>query len=250
MVNAGQGTGQPRLPQAPLGSFPCSLWALCPLASAKLSTELGQGTGTKEPSCLVPSRFWGQSRCGGTWQQRFFLHLLPRPGGRLAGRAHLPCQTGTRCSLSSSGDPALAQMVYYPLAGTLCPAQQCLFLHPLTCWDHGQGDQVLGSRPPPPSHLPWPPCQPQRGGGLASSLSFLLWRARASPFPCQHRAGEFLPHFSQMLLPLAQASACISLSVVCWDPGSQRNWKSSQVDKSLRKGVSFNPKPTSMNLSG
>lgn len=78
MVNAGQGTGQPRLPQAPHGSLPSSLqaqglllFALWPLPSS--AGSLASTPWRKEQFCLVSSRFWEESRCWGIWQQQFFL---------------------------------------------------------------------------------------------------------------------------------------------------------------------------------
>lgn len=239
----GRGQASPGFPRLPLAHSParCGLFALWPLPSSARSLARAQGqrsrpasspagsgdkAGAGEHGSSVFSCISCHGQVGG-WQGEHTFPARLAPGARSAARVTLHWH---RWFITHWQAPSA--LLSSASSSTLSPAG------------------ITAREPPPPSHLPWPPCQPQRGGGLASSLSFLLWRARASPFPCQDRAGEFLPHFSQMLLPLAQASACISLSVVCWDPGSQRNWKSSQVDKSLRKGVSFNPKPTSMNLSG
>lgn len=106
------------------------------------------------------------------------------PGGRLAGRAPLPCQTGTRGTLSSSADPALAQMVYYPLAGTLCLAPPCSAV-PLPPPSDPLGSGP-GSHLHPPT-LPLPSWQPRQaagwesmglGGGLASLCLFCFGQAR------------------------------------------------------------------------
>lgn len=192
MVNAEQGTGQPRLPQAPHGSFPCSLraqglWLFAPWPLPSSAGSLARTPRRKEPFCLVPSRFWEESRCGGIWQQHFILRLPPRPGRRLARRAHLPCQTGTRCRLSSSDDPALAQKVYYPLAGTLCLAPPCSAV-PLPLPSYPLGSRP-GSHLHPPT-LPGSPCHPASlnrlqagsqwgwGAGLASPCLFCCGQGR------------------------------------------------------------------------
>lgn len=240
MLGGGQASsGFPRLPMAHSPALcrhrdSCSLpYGLCQAQQGAWPGHRGE----RSSPASSPAGSGEEAGAGGMWQQRFF----PVAGWEV-GRGSSPSlpdwhQVHSE-QLSSEPDPALAQMVYYPLAGTLCLAPPCSAV-PLP-----PPSDPLGSGPGSHLHPPTLPgslCHPGslnrlRAGSpwgweewLGFPLSFLLWpskagRAWASPFPCQHQAGESLPCFSQMLfLPLPQASVCISLSVVCLYEGRQSN---------------------------
>lgn len=196
------------------------------MASAKLSRQLGQDTvekgavlprlqqvlGGKQVWEDMAAAFFPCGRVGG-WQRELPFRARAAPGARWAAQLTLHWH---RWFISHGLAPSALHH----------PAQQCLFLHPLTLWDRGQGATSIL----PLSLAASTGCgQGVHGvGGMVwlPLLSFLLWpskagRAWAPPFPCHHQAGEFLPFFSKMLLLLAQASVCISLSVVCFYKGSQ-----------------------------
>lgn len=169
----------------------CATPALCPMASAKLSRELGQDTVEKGAVLPRPQQVLGGRQLWGDLAAAFVPAPLPRPGGRLAGRAPIPCQPGTRGTLSSSGELPWHRWVIthcrHPLPPP--PCSQSLFLYPLTLWDHGQGE-------PPSSHSrgslchPASPCHPAsltrlwagspwgRGDGLDSPCFFCFGQAR------------------------------------------------------------------------
>lgn len=90
------------------------------------------------------------------------------------------------------------------------------------------------------------------GGGLVSLCLFCCGQVRLGecgrlPFLASIRLVNscHAVSFSCVLVPLARAPVCISLSMVCLDLGSQSNFKktNSQVDKSLRKGCASSPSP-------